>query len=66
MTYNQIVTWTAFAILAMILHVCALTRVGSAPPARVDRVNSRWAGEPGHFVVDIITLEKAKKMEVLT
>ena len=31
-----------------------------------NRVNSRWAGEPGYFVVDIIKFEKAKKMEFLT
>ena len=61
MIYNQIVTWTAFAILAMFLKICDVIEIGKVENVKmwtVVVVAVPWKGSEGSPILNVVSILK--------
>ena len=61
MIYNQIVTWTAFAILAMFLKICDVIESGKVENVKmwtVVVVAVPWKGSEGSPILNVVSILK--------
>ena len=61
MVYNQIVTWTAFAILAMFLKICDVIESGKVENVKmwtVVVVAVPWKGSEGSPILNVVSILK--------
>ena len=61
MIYNQIVTWTAFAILAMFLKICDVIESGKVEKVKmwtVVVVAVPWKGSEGSPILNVVSILK--------